>query len=250
MSPTRLLSSRAHRGGAVLALVAAALAILLVASPGWAMGGNAAMTTATTGATRASALRSAASTTSTRPGETSQAAPTRPTPTTDAGRSTGAATPRPTTDAGRSTGAATPTTPTTTYVPSEGTRAPNSSPGAVGGSAAPPAGSTGPTGGIGATGGLGTTAPGVKSAPGATSTLPSTRAIAARASHKRRLSTGWIIIAALGALLVLGCAAWGFARRRAYEPHWTLTFGHAMGEAGYRASATWAEFRDWARLGH
>jgi len=73
--------------------------------------------------------------------------------------------------------------------------------------------------------------------------------VAHGATHKSGLSTGWIIVAALGALLVLGCAAWAVARRRAYEPHWTLTFSHAMAEAGYRASATWAEFRDWSRLG-
>jgi hypothetical protein len=91
--------------------------------------------------------------------------------------------------------------------------------------------------------------PGGQAAPGATRTLPGTRTGAARGTHKRRLSTGWIIVAALGALLLLGCAAWGVARRRAYEPHWTLTFGHAMAEAGYRASGTWSEFRDWARLG-
>lgn len=59
-----------------------------------------------------------------------------------------------------------------------------------------------------------------------------------------------IVIAALGALLVLACAAWALARRRAFEPHWLLSLRHSMAEAGYRTSATWAEFKDWARLGH
>ena len=59
-----------------------------------------------------------------------------------------------------------------------------------------------------------------------------------------------IVIAAVGASLALACAIWGLARRRAVEPHWWLSFQHALAEAGYRASATWAEFTDWARLGH
>ena len=53
----------------------------------------------------------------------------------------------------------------------------------------------------------------------------------------------------LAALLVLGCIAWAIARERAIEPHWTLSLRHAMAEAGFRASATWAEFTDWVRLG-
>jgi hypothetical protein len=65
-----------------------------------------------------------------------------------------------------------------------------------------------------------------------------------------KLSTAAIVAAILAALLALGCAAWGLARRRAFEPHWLLSLRHAMAEAGYRTSATWAEFADWARLGH
>jgi hypothetical protein len=68
--------------------------------------------------------------------------------------------------------------------------------------------------------------------------------------HSRRLSTEEIVIAALAALLALGCATWGIARRRAFEPRWTLSLRHATAEAGFRASATWAEFADWIRLGH
>ena len=59
-----------------------------------------------------------------------------------------------------------------------------------------------------------------------------------------------IAIAALGALLVLACAAWALARRRAFEPHWWLSLRHAIAEARFRVSATWAEFADWVRLGH
>jgi hypothetical protein len=81
-----------------------------------------------------------------------------------------------------------------------------------------------------------------------TSTAPArTRA---RSKPSSKLSTAAIVVAAVAALLALGCAAWGLARRRAFEPHWLLTLRHAMAEAGFRTSATWAEFADWARLGH
>jgi hypothetical protein len=57
------------------------------------------------------------------------------------------------------------------------------------------------------------------------------------------------VIAALAALLVLGCLAWAFARSRAFEPHWLIALRHSAAEAGFRASATWSELLDWARLG-
>jgi hypothetical protein len=63
------------------------------------------------------------------------------------------------------------------------------------------------------------------------------------------VSTEAIVLAAIAALLLLACAAWAFARSRAYEPHWLVSIRHAMAEAGFRTSATWAEFTDWARLG-
>ena len=64
------------------------------------------------------------------------------------------------------------------------------------------------------------------------------------------LSAGAIAIAALAALLVIACLAWAIARQRAFEPRWVLSMRHAIAEAGFRASATWAEFLDWLRLGH
>jgi hypothetical protein len=63
------------------------------------------------------------------------------------------------------------------------------------------------------------------------------------------ISGGAIALAALAALLALGALAWGIARWLAYEPRWTVSLRHAMAEAGFRASATWAEFTDWVRLG-
>jgi hypothetical protein len=131
--------------------------------------------------------------------------------------------------------AATPgaSTPTTTYAPS--------------GAATAPAATT-------------TTPPaiGVPATPGTTSAAPTVTTPAAKpaaaASPKaskggRSLSAGAIVIAALAALLVLACAAWALARRSAFEPHWLQSLRHAMAEAGFRASATWSEFADWARLG-
>ncbi len=75
---------------------------------------------------------------------------------------------------------------------------------------------------------------------------PPVRAHASRPVH---ISTEAIVLAAIAALLLLACAIWAFARSRAYEPHWLLSLRHAMAEAGFRMSATWAEFSDWVRLG-
>src|ERR1700740_1891926 len=81
-------------------------------------------------------------------------------------------------------------------------------------------------------------------------TLGRTTGAAKRPSAKGGgTSIAAIVVAALGALLVLACAAWALARRRAYEPRWWLSLQHSLGEAGYRTSSTWAEFSDWARRG-
>jgi hypothetical protein len=72
----------------------------------------------------------------------------------------------------------------------------------------------------------------------------------ARSKPSRKLSPAAIAIAAAAALLLVACLAWAIARRRAFEPHWLLSLRHASAEAGYRASATWSEFADWAHLGH
>jgi hypothetical protein len=68
--------------------------------------------------------------------------------------------------------------------------------------------------------------------------------------HATHVSGEAIALAAVGAVIVLACLAWALARTLAFEPHWTLSLRHAVAEAGFRASATWAEFSDWARLGH
>ncbi len=49
--------------------------------------------------------------------------------------------------------------------------------------------------------------------------------------------------------MALGGVVLGLARWRAWQPAWVERFGHAAGEAGWRASTTWAEFADFVRLG-
>ena len=70
------------------------------------------------------------------------------------------------------------------------------------------------------------------------------------ARHTSSTSDSAVAIAVLAVLLALGCAVWAIARSRAVEPRWTLSLRHSMAEAGYHASATWAELTDWFRLGH
>jgi hypothetical protein len=67
--------------------------------------------------------------------------------------------------------------------------------------------------------------------------------------HATHLSAGALALAILGALLVLGCIVWALGRWLALEPRWTISLTHSLREASYRASETWAEFGDWARLG-
>jgi hypothetical protein len=106
------------------------------------------------------------------------------------------------------------------------------------GAASPPASTTTPTAGQSA------------SPPAGASTSAATPARnTSRAHRSGRLSTPAIVLAALGGLLVLGCLVWGLARMLAYEPRWLQSLRHALAEGGFRTSATWAEFSDWARLG-
>jgi hypothetical protein len=74
-------------------------------------------------------------------------------------------------------------------------------------------------------------------------------AMAAHVAHASKLSTAAIVVAAIAALLAVGCAVWALARIEAFEPRWTLSLRHAIAESSFRASAIWAELSDWARLG-
>jgi hypothetical protein len=64
------------------------------------------------------------------------------------------------------------------------------------------------------------------------------------------LSGGAILAAVLAGLIALACLVWAAFRLLAVEPRWTLPVRHSIAEAGFRASAIWAEFADWVRLGH
>lgn len=93
------------------------------------------------------------------------------------------------------------------------------------------------------------------SAAPTTTPAPATGSTTVIVAHKPKpsakgLSAGALALAILGALLVLGCIVWALGRWLALEPRWTTSLMHSLREAAYRASETWAEFSDWARLGH
>jgi hypothetical protein len=58
-----------------------------------------------------------------------------------------------------------------------------------------------------------------------------------------------VALVVAGALVLLILVLWGLARWWAWEPGWLVRWRHATAEAGWRASAAWAEFTDWLRLG-
>jgi hypothetical protein len=130
-----------------------------------------------------------------------------------------------------------------------------STPGATTPSSATPTapGTVAPNGGVSGAGG---TVPGAGSAGAAPTTtapgLPSTLGAGRRTRQNtsRRLSGLALVLAIVGALLALACLAWAIVRWRALEPRWSTALMHSLREATYRASATWAEFSDWARIGH
>jgi hypothetical protein len=64
-----------------------------------------------------------------------------------------------------------------------------------------------------------------------------------------RDAIGHAALAILAGLLALGAALFGIVRWRAWEPAWADRLRHAAGEAGWRASSTWAEFTDFVRYG-
>jgi hypothetical protein len=58
-----------------------------------------------------------------------------------------------------------------------------------------------------------------------------------------------LALAVLGGLLALGGLFAGFVLWRGWDPAWAQGVRHATGEAGWRASSTWAEFTDFVRFG-
>ena len=58
-----------------------------------------------------------------------------------------------------------------------------------------------------------------------------------------------VALAVIALLMMLAALLYGLARWWAWEPRWLVRARHAGAEAGWRASGSWAEFRDWVRLG-
>ena len=58
-----------------------------------------------------------------------------------------------------------------------------------------------------------------------------------------------LALAILAGLFALAGLIVALVRWRAWEPAWADSFRHAAGEAGWRASSTWAEFTDFVRFG-
>ncbi|MGH2834814.1 MAG: hypothetical protein ACRDK4_01265 [Solirubrobacteraceae bacterium] len=151
-----------------------------------------------------------------------------------------------------STGTATSTSATTAGGAQPGTVAPGSSttattttgsiptsttPGATTPQSATPTGPTGP-----ATLAPATTGPGT----------PATLGIVRVKPHQKSkgLSGLALVLAIVGALLILACLVWATARWMGFQPRWGTAMMYSLREASYHASATWAEFSDWARIGH
>jgi hypothetical protein len=148
------------------------------------------------------------------------------TPTISGSSAGGAVAPGPPATPG---GGSTVTTPTTATAPAEAT-------------GAPAATTTGPTPTVSIP------APSSPAAQGNTAAVP-----ALRSTHpvkgSGKISDAALTAAILAGLIALACLVWGVFRLRAFEPHWLLSLRHSLAEGGFRASATWAEFSDWIRLG-
>jgi len=139
-------------------------------------------------------------------------------------------------------------------------------PPAAGGSApaaAPPTGAPGAAASPGAPGAP--SAPSAPSAPTTTTPAPapdftaapaaSDGSVATAASRNASATTAddaplpLVLLAVLTAMALLGGLLWGLGRFVAFDPPWLAAGRHATSEAGWRASASWAEFTDWVRLG-
>lgn len=131
---------------------------------------------------------------------------------------------------------------------------PGTGPAAGGGAAA--TGATAPAGvsATGATGREGTATTPAPSADAQAAPAAADDAIARAAARTGDDGGGAIplplaLLAAVLVVALLAAAAWALVRRSGREPRWVARAGHATAEAGWRASASWAEFTDWVRLG-
>lgn len=58
-----------------------------------------------------------------------------------------------------------------------------------------------------------------------------------------------ILLAVVGAIVLLVLLVWGTARFFAWDPAWVQGSRHAIAEAGWRAGGLWDDFTDWLRPG-
>ena len=81
---------------------------------------------------------------------------------------------------------------------------------------------------------------------------PATLGIARVKAHRKSkgLSGLALALAIVGVLLILACLIWAAVRWMGLQPRWSTAMTYSLHEASYHASATWAEFSDWARIGH
>ncbi|HEX8208370.1 MAG TPA: hypothetical protein VF587_20070 [Solirubrobacteraceae bacterium] len=114
-------------------------------------------------------------------------------------------------------------------------------PGATGGTSAPPAATTPNT-------------PGQAPAPPGTAQPAQPANDGAIANAAARDDDGGsdvpaplVALAVLGALLALSALIWGLFRFFAWEPRWLLGARHSVAEAGWRTGGAWADFTDWLR---
>ena len=131
-----------------------------------------------------------------------------------------------------------------------------------GGTTTPPAASAGDGAGSGTSAGANAT-PGTTAAAKAppTPTAQPTPAPAVAAASDQILTAARtsdtatdapfpvLALAILAGLMALSGVGFGVARWVGWEPAWADGFRHAAGEAGWRASSTWAEFSDFVRFG-
>ena len=143
--------------------------------------------------------------------------------------------------------------------PAQSTAPPPAAPAASGTPPPPAAGATGATATPGATAPAPPVAPAAAQPPPTPATAPTAApdvaardavGIAARSTQPSNDAPfALLALAVLAALIALGTLLFGLVRWRAWEPAWADRFRHAAGEAGWRASSTWADFTDFVRLG-
>lgn len=149
----------------------------------------------------------------------------------------------------------------------QGSNDPKAAPGAAGGAAPPPVSGKAPAGGspsaaataaagaTGATGAGATTTTPAPSAEVAAAPAADDGSVATAASRNARATTAddapfpLVLLAVLVTFAALAGLLWALARALGFDPPWLAAGRHATAEAGWRASASWAEFSDWVRLG-